>query len=114
MYHRIFLWELLHCGIKGVANDCFSSHLSNRQQYVSINAINSEVKPRLHDVSLTIYMNDLNRSIRFSTTGRFVDDTNLLYIIDREETGIQCKNSIASSQLNLTKCSLYDHYSNYL
>ena len=32
-----------------------------------------------------IYINDLNRCIRFSTTGHFADDTNLLQVIDRSK-----------------------------
>ena len=32
----------------GGSSDCFLSYLSNKQQYVSNNDINSEVKPMLH------------------------------------------------------------------
>ena len=92
--HKILLRKLDHYGIRGISNDWFSSYLSNRQQYVSINGINSEVKPMLHGVPqgsvlgpllFLIYINDLNRCIRFSTTRHFADDTNLLYVIDRSK-----------------------------
>ena len=92
--HKILLRKLDHYGIRGISNDWFSSYLSNRQQYVSINGINSEVKPMLHGVPqgsvlgpllFLIYINDLNRCIKFSTTRHFADDTNLLYVIDRSK-----------------------------
>ena len=50
MNHKILLQKLEHYGVRGVANDWFSSYLSNRQQYVSIGGANSEVKPMLHGV----------------------------------------------------------------
>ena len=44
VYHKILLPKLEHCVMRRIANDWFSSYLSNRQQYVSISATNSEVR----------------------------------------------------------------------
>ena len=37
--HEILLKKLWHYGIRGIANDCFKSYLTNRMQYISINNI---------------------------------------------------------------------------
>ena len=89
--HKILLKKLEHYGIRGVANDWFSSYLSNRQQYVSIGNVKSDVRSIAHGVPqgsvlgpllFLVYINDLNRCIRFCITRHFADDTNLLYTID--------------------------------
>ena len=48
--HKILLGKLEHYGIRGVANKWFASYLANRQQYVSIGGIKSEIKPIMHGV----------------------------------------------------------------
>ena len=89
--HKILLKKLEHYGVRGLANNWFSSYLNNRQQYVSIGNETSDIKPMLHGVPqgsvlgpllFLIYINDLHKLIRFSTTRHFADDTNLLYTID--------------------------------
>ena len=89
--HKILLRKLEHYGIRGIANDWFSSYLTNRQQYVTIEGIKSDTKPIVHGVPqgsvlgpllFLVYINDLNKCIRFSITRHFADDTNLLYIVD--------------------------------
>ena len=43
--HDILLKKLEHYGIRGVANAWFKSYLDNRKQFVSINGVDSELKP---------------------------------------------------------------------
>ena len=42
VYLLILLKKLEHCGIRGVGLDWFSSYLSNRKQYVSVNGATSD------------------------------------------------------------------------
>ena len=76
-----------HYGIRGVANNLFSSYLSYRSQYVSINGFNSNLEhihcgaPQgsiLGPLLIVIYINDLNCAIRCCWVHHFADDTNLL------------------------------------
>ena len=76
-----------HYGIRGVANNWFSSYLQNRSQYVSINGFNSKLEhihcgvPQgsiLGPLLFLIYINDLNCAIRYCSVHHFADDTNLL------------------------------------
>ena len=79
--------KLNHYGIRGVANNWFSSYLQIRSQYVSINDFTSNLEyircgiPQgsiLAALLLSIYINDLNCAIRCCSVPHFVDDTNLL------------------------------------
>ena len=42
--HSILLQKLEHCGFPGNVFNLFSSYLSNRQQYVSVNNVNSSTQ----------------------------------------------------------------------
>ena len=86
--HQILLKKLEHYGITGRANDWFNSYFSNRQQFVS-NGYKS--KSQLMEYGLPqglvlgpllflIYINDLNKAIKYCTTRHFADDTNLLVV----------------------------------
>ena len=87
--HDILMSKLNTYGIKGVANAWLKSYLSNRKQYVTINGHDSDKTEIIHGVPqgsvlgpllFTIYINDMHKCIRNSTSFHFADDTNLLYI----------------------------------
>ena len=87
--HDILLKKLDHYGFRGVINNWFRSYLTDRKQKVVINGFESENKLLLHGVPqgsvlgpilFLIYINDLHRCIKYSTTYHFADDTNLLHI----------------------------------
>ena len=89
--HDILLEKLNHYGIRGIANDWFSSYLSDRTQFVSINGFNSDYKTVKYGVPqgsvlgpllFLIFINDLNIAIKNSETFHFADDTCLLNIKD--------------------------------
>ena len=89
--HDILINKLSHYGIKGNINKWFRSYLLNRKQFVSILGFNSSHTEINHGVPqgsvlgpllFLIYINDLNKVIKFSTTYHFADDTNLLRVDD--------------------------------
>ena len=67
--HDILTQKLNHYGIRGVANNWFSSYLPNRLQHVSINGFNFNLEhirgSVLGPLSFLIYINDLNHPIRY-------------------------------------------------
>ena len=86
--HEIRIAKLDYYGIRGIANNWFSSYLKNRSQYVSILGFESNTKPAIHGVPqgsvlgpllFLIYINDLHTVIK-SKVYHFADDTNLLKI----------------------------------
>ncbi|MEO2220739.1 MAG: reverse transcriptase family protein, partial [Nitrosopumilus sp.] len=85
--HHILLKKLEYYGIKGRANEWFHSYLTDRQQYVCINGFDSKPLTMKYGVPqgsvlgpllFLIYINDLHKAIKHSTTLHFADDTNLL------------------------------------
>ena len=76
-------------GSRGNINKWFASYLSNRKQHVSVLGFDSSNQSMNHGVPqgsvlgpllFLIYINDLHRSVKFSSTYHFADDTNLLSI----------------------------------
>ena len=59
--------ELEYYGIRVIANEWFSSYLSNRSQFVSLGHVESGPQPILCGLSNTglflLYVNDLHKSI---------------------------------------------------
>ena len=85
--HTILTQKLNYYGVRGKANNWFSSYLKNRTQFVTINGFNSELKeincgvPQgsiLGPLLFLIYINDLHYSIKFCKVHHFADDTNLI------------------------------------
>ena len=86
--HEILLKKLLHFGVRGLAYNWFSSYLSNRKQYVTIETSKSceeTVKygvPQgsvLGPLLFIIYINDLKNAIKYSSVHQYADDTNLMF-----------------------------------
>ena len=82
--NNILLQKLSHNGIRDIANCWFSSYLSNRKQFVTINGFDSETQsvqcgvPQesvLGPLLFLIYINDLHSAIKFSQSFHFADDT---------------------------------------
>ena len=80
--------KLNYYGVRGKANNWFSSYLKNRKQFVTFNGFNSELKeincgvphgPILGSLFL-IYINDLHYSIKFCKVHHFANDANLINV----------------------------------
>ena len=87
--HSVLLDKLTTYGIRGPALDWLKSYLLHRTQFVSIQGHKSDTLPQPHGVPqgsvlgpllFLIYINDLNRAIKYSRVYHFADDTNLLNI----------------------------------
>ena len=85
--HQILLNKLYHYGIHGIAFNWFSSYLSDRQQYVRYNGVNSSRRcikcgvPQgsiLGPLLFLVYINMCNMS-KISDLILFADDTNVFF-----------------------------------
>ena len=86
--HPILLKEMEHYGIRGVALNWFTSYLSNRRQYVSVNGHTSEDLniscgvPQgsvLGPLLFLIHINDLPNVSKHLRFYLFADDTNIYF-----------------------------------
>ena len=86
--HSILLQKLQHYGVRGTALNWFSSYLTDRKQYVSVNGHTSDHLritcgvPQgsvLGPLLFLIYINDLPNVSKFLTFFLFSDDTNIYF-----------------------------------
>ena len=96
-----------HYGIRGIALDWFSSDLSERKQYVSVNSHISDYLdiscgvPQGSVVGLLflIYINDLPNVSKFLSFYLFADDTNIYF----EATDLVSLQKIMNRELKYVK-----------
>ena len=86
--HKILFSKLSYYGIRGIALSLLESYLTNREQFVHVNDTDSNLLTNSYGVPqgsvlgpllFLIYINDLHKVIKHSSTTHFADDTNLLY-----------------------------------
>ena len=86
--HSILIRKLSHYGIRGIANDWFTSYLLNRRQHVSIGSTESDDIFIAHGVLqgsvlgpllFFFYINDFSNCCKLFDFHIFADDTNLFY-----------------------------------
>ena len=84
----MLLQKMDHYGIRGIALDWFSSHFSERKQYVSVNGHISDYLDSscgvpqgciLGPLCFLIYINDLTNVSKFLSFYLFADDTNIYF-----------------------------------
>ena len=95
MQHRILLYKLQHCGIRGLAFQWFESYLPKRKQFLVINFYNTQSDisdvceygvPQgsvLGPVLFLLFINDIHRSLSEITINLFANDTNC-FISDKD------------------------------
>ena len=85
--HDILLYKLRCYGVRGIANEWFKSYLEKRRQFVNISGFNSNEVTLNYGVPqgsvlgpllFLVYINDLNKVVKYSSTIHFADDTSLL------------------------------------
>ena len=116
--HRILIGKLEHNWVRGISKNWFSSYLTNRKQFVSINNCNSTNKTILTGVPqgsvlgpllFLIYINDLHKCVKYSKAYHFPDDTNILQSVKSPEVFAKKLNQdlkILSQWLKANKLSL--------
>ena len=84
--HNILVKKLEQYGIRGIAKEWFASYLSNRQQFVSLNNIKSDLHPLscgipqgsvLGPLLFLLHINDFNKYSKLLDFHLFADDSNI-------------------------------------
>jgi len=116
--HDILLHKLNHYGVRGVENNWFKSYLYERRQFVCINGVKSEEVVMHYGVPqgsvlgpllFLIYINDLNKALKYCKTIHFADDTSLLLknqSLKKMKKYLNLDLSNLSNWLNANKISL--------
>ena len=87
--HKLLIRKLNHYGIRGTELQWFIDYLTNRQQYISINKINSKLAPITCGIPqgsivgpllFLICINDIVNTSIITEFILFADDTNLLFL----------------------------------
>ena len=86
--HKILFSKLNYYGIRSIALSLLESYLTNREQFVHVSDTDSDLLTNTYRVPqgsvlgpllFLIYINDLHKVIKHSSTTHFADDTDLLY-----------------------------------
>ena len=116
--HEILCEKLTYYGLRGKVNDLIRSYLRNRNQFVSINGTDSEMRDvtcgvpqgsSLGPLLFLIYINDFRFCLENTETGHFADDTYILYgskKINTMETIVNTELKLVSNWLRLNKLVL--------
>ena len=116
--HSILLTKLKYYGIQDNELMWFSSYLTNRQQYVELDGISSDLKPLFTGVPqgsilgpqlFLIYMNDIPQSSQHFKYILYADDTTLFTTVQfRSATQIDINNELSNvhNWLAVNKLSL--------
>ena len=124
--HSILIKKLSNYGIRGIANEWFSSYLSNRKQHVSIGSTKSEdlVITRgvpqgsvLGPLLFHLYINDFSNCSKLFDFHVFADDTNLFYSnssLAELEICINNNLKLVSNWLKVNKLSLNIDKTNFI
>ena len=125
--HSILIRKLEHYGVRGIAKDWFVSYLSNRRQFTSIGATNSEDLPIscgvpqdsvLGPLLFLIYINDFSNCTDTLDLCLFADDSNLFFFCHKNllslESIINSELSYVKNWLNTNKLSLSIGKSNFV
>ena len=124
--HGILLSKLEYYGIRGLAHDWFSSYLTNRKQYVSINGTDSNLQNITYGVPqgsvlgpllFLLYINDMTKTSKILEFHLFADDTNL-FLSDKSIIALESKLNnelnLISTWLRANKLSLNIDKTNYV